>query len=214
MNFKCQWHPKASTNEFFLGNLQIYSVLLVGLAHCICLLMNFKCQQHPKASTNEFFLGNLQISGMYLICPCFRNSAIQLQSPFPMPSSSTQCSPSLISTASGTTQATKKAVKSFKKTVRNGVAAIAHPFKMCRTSSGSGVSAAGDSGAHLSFSCLPTFADRCILVGSRNSTRQTSVVDSDEEDDPQPVEETPEEELSMFWGLELLLPIQVLIFAL
>jgi hypothetical protein len=63
------------------------------------------------------------------------------------------------------------------------------------------------------FSCLPTPADRCILVGGRNFTRQTSVVDSDEEDDPQPVEETPEEELSTFWGLELLLPIQVLIFA-
>jgi hypothetical protein len=175
--------------------------------------MNFKCQRRPKASTNEFFLGNLQISGMYLICSRFRNSAIQLQSPFPMPSLSTQRSPSLISTASSTTQAMKKAVKSFKKAVKNGVAAVARPFKMRRTSLGSGVSAAGNSGAHLSFSCLPTPADRCILVGGRNSTRQTSVVDSDEEDDPQPVEETPEEELSTFWGSELLLPIQVLIFA-
>jgi len=89
-------------------------------------------------------------------------------------------------------------MKSFKKAVGNGVVAVACPFKMHCASFGSGISAAGDSGAHLSFSCSPTFADRCILVSSRNSTRQTSVVDSDEEDDPQPVKETPKEELSMF----------------
>lgn len=145
--------------------------------------------------------------------PSFHNSTLQLQLSFPMPLSSTQCSPSLISTASSTTQAMKKAMKSFKKAVKNGVMAIAHPFEKCCTSSGSGTYAAGDSGAHLLFSCLPTPADRCILVSGRNSTRQTSVVDSDEEDKTQPVEETPKEELSTFWGLELLL-IQVLIFAL
>jgi hypothetical protein len=174
--------------------------------------MNFQCQRCPRLPPNEFLSSSLpEISEFYIICSCFRNSAFQPLPPFPMPSSSTRRSPSIISTASSTTQAAKKAVKSFKKAVKNGAAAIARPFKKRRTSSGSGTPAAGDSGMHLSLSCLPTSADRCILVGGGSSTRPTSVVDSDEEVDLQAVEETPEQELSMFRRLEIPPSFQVLI---
>jgi hypothetical protein len=98
-----------------------------------------------------------------------------------------------------TTQAAKKAVKLFQKVVKNGAAAIARPFKKHCISLGSGASAAGDSSAHLLFPCLPNPADKHIIVGGSKSTRQTSVINSDEEDNPQPVE-TPKQELSTFWS--------------
>jgi len=42
------------------------------------------------------------------------------------------------------------------------------------------------------------FADAQTLVGSGNSTRQPLIIELDEDNDPQSMKETPEEELSTF----------------